>query len=503
LTSRYRYDENKHCINKSAECFEEKFSIESLGAAGGIVTGSLHKLRHGESTIVVDAGIFQGKYDAFSPDGLSRNAQDLGNTKNITDILLTHAHADHVGLVPRFYEKSSTPRILTTEMTGKLMEIILKDSAKIQKVEDKLYTCEDIDRVLRYVDIVRMGRQIRIGNKHDRLTALWTYNGHIPGSASIIIEKGGVRGGILFSGDIGKEIQPICGGWGETKERDYPKDLPIKALWIESTNFDRESVNFDEKYEQFLGSINRILNDGGSVVIPAISMQRNQEIIEIIRYAQDNRDIPVNTKIYKDAPLAAEFEKTYVEDSDLFMTSRFGNDPEFYKNLSSSKERFELKNSQIVANNIQSLEISRSLIADNQNSIVITSGGMLGHGRVRNYIDGGFGKNPKNGIILTCYQVDGTEGRKLTDQGYLINKNGSRGAKVEHLDVFTGHISGESDTFKYINRFNLSELEIVGIIHGNDNNRKKMAEAFKERGYPARVVLPEIGEKIEFTLRKT
>jgi len=490
-------------MSKSAECFEEKFSITSLGAAGGIVTGSLHRLRHGESTVVIDAGIFQGRNDVFLPNGNSRNAEDLGSTKYITDILITHAHADHVGRIPLFFEGNWTPRILTTKMTRDLMEIILKDSAKIQKDQDNLYTCEDIDRVLKYVNIVRMGRQRRIGNKHDKLTAIWTYNGHIPGSASIIIEKEGLSGGILFSGDIGKEVQAICGGWGETKERDYPKDLPIKALWIESTNFDRESVNFDEKYEQFLGSINKILKDGGSVVIPAISMQRNQEIVEIIRYAQENGDIPDNTKIYKDAPLASKFEETYVEDSDLFMTNRFGNDPDFYKNSLSSKKRFELKNSQLVANNIESVEISSSLANNNQNSIVITSGGMCGHGRVRNYIDRGFGTNPKNGIILTCYQVEGTEGRKLTDQGYLINKNGTRGAKVEHLDVFTGHISGESDTFKYINRFNLNELEIIGIIHGNNNNRTKMAEAFKERGYPARVVLPEIGEKIEFNLRKT
>ena len=490
-------------MSKSAECFEEKFSITSLGAAGGIVTGSLHRLRHGESTVVIDAGIFQGRNDVFLPNGNSRNAEDLGSTKYITDILITHAHADHVGRIPLFFEGNWTPRILTTKMTRDLMEIILKDSAKIQKDQDNLYTCEDIDRVLKYVNIVRMGQQIRIGNKHDKLTALWTYNGHIPGSASIIIEKEGLSGGILFSGDIGKEVQAICGGWGETKERDYPKDLPIKALWIESTNFDRESVYFDEKYEQFLGSINKILKDGGSVVIPAISMQRNQEIVEIIRYAQENGDIPDNTKIYKDAPLASKFEETYVEDSDLFMTNRFGNDPDFYKNSLSSKKRFELKNSQLVANNIESVEISSSLANNNQNSIVITSGGMCGHGRVRNYIDRGFGTNPKNGIILTCYQVEGTEGRKLTDQGYLINKNGTRGAKVEHLDVFTGHISGESDTFKYINRFNLNELEIIGIIHGNNNNRTKMAEAFKERGYPARVVLPEIGEKIEFNLRKT
>ena len=393
-------------------------------------------------------------------------------------ILLTHAHADHVARLPLFYKKNCSPRTLTTEMTRELMEIILKDSAKIQKDQDKLYTCEDVDEVLRHVSTIKMGKQIKVGNKHDHLTALWTYNGHIPGSASIIIEKTGTRGGILFTGDIGKEIQPICGGWGESKERDYPKDLPIKALWTESTSFDRESVNFDEKYEQFLGSINRILKDGGSVVVPAISMQRNQEIVEIIRYAQENGDIPDNTKIYKDAPLASKFEETYVEDADLFMTSRFGNDPEFYKNSASSKKRFELKNCQQVNSNKESVGISRSLLANNQNSIIVTSGGMLGFGRVRNYIDGDFGANPKNGIILTCYQVEGTEGRRLTDQGYLINKNGSRGAKIEHLNVFTGHVSGETDTFKYLNRFDLSQLELIGIIHGNDNNRKKMAEAF-------------------------
>lgn len=489
-------------MSKSAECFEEKFSIQSLGAAGGIVTGSLHKLRQGESVIVIDAGIFQGKYDAFLPNGKNRNNQDLGYIKNVSDILITHAHADHVGRLPLFYEKNMQPRTRATEMTRGLMEIILKDSAKIQKGEDRLYTGEDVDRVLNYVNIVKMGKQIDIGRKHDKLTALWTYNGHIPGSASIIIEKKEVRGGILFTGDIGKEIQAICGGWGESKRIDYPKDLPIKVLWTESTSFDRESVNFDEKYEQFLESINKILREGGSVAIPAISMQRNQEIVEIIRYAQEKGDIPENTKIYKDAPLASKFEETYVEDADLFMTNRFGNDPEFYKDLTSSKKRFELNNCLSVIDNKKSVEIADSLGCDNQNSIVITSGGMCGYGRVRNYIDGNFGKNTKNGIILTCFQVKGTEGRKLTDQECLISENGSVGAKVEHLDIFSGHVSGKSDTFKYLERFNLGELELIGIIHGNNDNRKKMAEAFKEKGYPARVVLPEIDEKIEFTLNK-
>jgi len=487
-------------MRKSAESSNVEFSIQSLGAAGGIVTGSLHKLRHGESTVVVDAGIFQGKYDTHLPNGKSRNAEDLGNTKNVTDILITHAHADHVARLPLFYKKDRRPRTLTTEMTRELMEIILRDSAKIQKGEDRLYTGQDIDGVMDHVNAVKMGKQIRVGRNHDKLTAQWTYNGHIPGSASIIIEKQGTRGGILFTGDVGKEEQAICGGWGESKEADYPKDLPIKALWVESTSFDRQSVDFDEKYEQFLGSIKKILKGGGSVVIPAISMQRNQEIVEIMKYAQEIGDIPRNTRIYKDAPLAYKFEETYIADADLFMTNRFGNNPDFYKDSKGRKNRFDLKNCRVVTSNKESVEIGNSLAGNNQNSIVITSGGMLGFGRVRNYIDGNFATNPKNGIILTCYQVEGTEGRKLTDQGYLMNKKGSRGATVEHLEVFSGHVSGESDTFKYLNRFDLSELQLIGIIHGNNHNRVKMAEAFKERGYSARVVLPEIGETIEFSL---
>lgn len=98
----------------SAEYSPEEFSIQSLGAAGGIVTGSLHKLRHKESTVIVDAGLFQGKYDNLLPDGKSRNNANLGNLKKVDTILLTHAHADHVGRLPLFYARDLKPTTITT-----------------------------------------------------------------------------------------------------------------------------------------------------------------------------------------------------------------------------------------------------------------------------------------------------------------------------------------------------------------------------------------------------
>ena len=101
---------------------------------------------------------------------------------------------------------------------------------------------------------------------------------------------------------------------------------------------------------------------------------------------------------------------------------------------------------------------------------------------------------------MTCYQVEGTEGEEITNQGRLVGINGELGATVSHLDVFSGHISGESDLFKFLDRFNLSELELINIVHGNNDNRNKMAEAIKERGYPGRIVLPEIGEEVHFSL---
>lgn len=485
-------------MRRSAE-FGEEFSIQSLGAVGDLVTGSLHKLRHGESTIIVDAGLFQGKYEVFLPNGNSRNSEKLKGLKTVDTILLTHAHLDHIGRLPLLYTQEKKPKIITTIMTQTLIPTMLHDAAKIQKQGDKLYNSEDVNRVIKHVKAVDFGKDVKIGNKHDHLGANFIYNGHIPGSASILIQKEGVRGGILFSGDIGREINPICGGWGELAEA-KPSDVPVKALWVESTSFDRHSVSFDEKYGLLIGNINQILNRGGSVVLPILSLQRNQEITEMIARAQDRGDIPQDCKIYKDAPLAQKFEELYIDKAELFMTNRFGNDENFYKTLEESQSRFNLKNSLIVLNNKESVKLANMLGMSNQKSIILTGGGMCGFGRVRNYIDGAFGENRNNGVILTCYQVEGTEGREIVEQGRLSNAQNQSGATVIQLDVFSGHVSGESDTFKFLERFNLNELEIVGIIHGSSDNRRRMAEAIKSRGYPARVVLPDIGEVIEFSL---
>ncbi len=486
-------------MSRSAE-FSEEFSIQSLGAAGGLVTGSLHRLRHGESTIIVDAGLFQGKNDVLLPNGKSRNATDINALREVNTILLTHAHADHVGRLPLFHKRGLKPKTITTTMTKELMQVILDDAAKIQKNGDKLYNREDVERIMNYVKEINFGKDVKIGNKHDNLRTNFIYNGHIPGSASILIRKEGVVGGILFSGDIGQEINAICGGWGEVVEA-RPSEMPIKALWVESTSFDRHSVSFDEKYGLFMENINEILGRGGSVILPILSLQRNQEITEMIARAQNQGDIPKGCKIYKDAPLAQKFEEIYIDKAELFMTKRFGNNEDFYQTLEQAQSRFNLRNCLLVADNKESVKLADILGKSNKKSIVLTGGGMCGFGRVRNYIDGAFGKNRKNGIILTCYQVEGTEGEKIVNQGRLINaQNQKKGATVTQLDVFSGHISGESDTFKFLERFNLSELELIGIVHGSNDNRRRMAEAIKSRGYPAKVVLPEINEVIKFSL---
>ena len=486
-------------MKSNAEISNKDFSIKFLGAASGMVTGSLYRLNIGESRIVVDAGIFQGKNDTVLPNGRSRNKSDIGAIKGVNDILLTHAHADHVARLPLFYKKDAHPRTLATTMTRELMEVILYDSVKIQKEREKLYDGDEVARTLNFVEEVEFGKKKDIGNRHDNLSATWIYNGHIPSSASILIEQGGKRNAVLFSGDIGKEINAICGGWGELPEA-RPEQVPIKTLIVESTNFDRQSVNFDEKYGTFFASINEVLDRGGSVVLPLLSMQRSQEVTEMIHHAQIRGDIPKNCPIIKDAPLAGKFEALYIEMADQFMTRRFGNDENYYQDLDSSKKRFDLKNCRIIGGNKDSQAMSDSLVYRRSGSIVLTGGGMCGFGRVRNYIDRDFGKNPKNGVILTCYQVEGTEGEEITNQGRLVGINGELGATVSHLDVFSGHISGESDLFKFLDRFNLSELELINIVHGNNDNRNKMAEAIKERGYPGRIVLPEIGEEVHFSL---
>jgi len=471
--------------------------IESYGGTGGLITGSCHMLEMGDSKILVDIGMFQGRRDERSEKGERRNFTPLTETaKGVSDVLITHAHIDHIGRLPIIYKEGFKPRTLTTEATAKFMEPMLFDSAHIQSlenIENRLYDEFDVEKTLLNIKGLKPFEEIQIGQKRSNISAEFLLNGHVMGSSSILVRNLDGHKNILFTGDIGKSVQSLSGGYTDFANR-YPKDA-INTIVIESTNFEREPVPFKNKEEELLSKINETFADGGSVMIPVLAYHRTPEVIEILSNAKKSGKLPSDVKIVLDGPLSVKLMTVFQNLDISYISPRYGDDPNFYKTDEESMARFGLEGLEIISSHEQSVDNDKKVAGKGNRMIVLASGGMGDCGRSTNYLKGEFGKNPKNLILYTCYQVEGTYGANMLYRE-KNSKDKKSGAKVYKVEGFTSHISGTEETFDFVERFNLENLETVIICHGKDSSREKMAQEFKRRGYGKQIISSNIGQSI-------
>jgi metallo-beta-lactamase family protein len=481
---------------KNIESSPKAITLESFGGTGGLVTGSCHSLENDNSKILIDCGLFQGFHEERSERGERRNFEPISKiVKGATQVLATHTHIDHTGRIPLIFKNGFTPEILATEGTAAFMEPLLYNSAQIQESENpqnELYQAYDVDKTLRYLSSVEPFTPISIGQKNSGLTAEFLLNGHVMGSASIIVRGPNGQKSILFTGDIGKPDQSLCGGYNDFADK-YPQ-YPINTIIVESTNFEKPSISLEDRQDSLIEAINEAWANGGNPVLPCLSFHRSQEIMEIIHHGQETGKIPSDCYVYIDAPLAIEILKTIIELGPEHLSKRYGNDPNYYDSDENSMKRFLLKNTTVIGSHESSMANDRALAMCRGKVIILASGGMGGHGRSVNYLKGNFCKNPQNTVILTCHQVTGTQGAQLLEK-QSVSSGKRQGAKVLKVEGFTSHASGE-ETFRFLERFNLSQLDNIVITHGRDSSRKAMAQEFKRRGFPATVILSDIHQKI-------
>lgn len=374
------------------------------------------------------------------------------------------------------------------------METMLNNSADIQAKEDKenrLYDRVDVETTMDHLTVVDPFTETPIGQRHNYATAEFLPNGHVMGANSIFVRL--EEQNILFTGDIGKPQQSLCGGYLDYAPN-YPND-PVHVLVVESTNFNNEPVSFEEKRRNFLSSIQNTWKNGGNPLLPVLSFHRFHEILEMLHNSQGH-EIPEDCKIFIDAPLGMNLLDDFKKLTPDQLTSRYGNDPDYYKTEEESLNRFDLKNLTVVNSHVESIANDAELASYPGKAIIIASGGMAEHGRSLNYIHGQFCQNSKNTVIFTCHQVEGTEGAALL-KGEAAKGSKKKGAKHIYVKGFTGHVSGPTETFDFLNRFNLGQLKDVIVTHGNDLARLGMVSEFKTRHPNANVFLPKLEENIE------
>ena len=438
--------------------------IQFLGAAG-TVTGSRFLLTCGNTKVMVDAGLFQGLKELRL-----KNWNPLGvDPSSLSAVVLTHAHLDHCGYIPKLVKDGFAGKIHMTKYTAKLAEVILRDSARIQTEDAKYAAKEKFSKhnppkaLYEEPDAAKSFEQFAVEPFNERVqVAEETFvtfhpSGHILGAAFVEVEFFGKR--ILFTGDMGRPNHPLLNA---------PDRLPagkFDAIVTESTYGDREHVQSTTNFED---AINQTIDRGGSVLIPAFAVDRTEIILVQLREMMENgviRRVPV----YADSPMAlralAFYREAIDEDSpeirDEIVTAWRGRDPFDPGTLVE----------------LPTVEDSKTINNPKTPCIIISASGMATGGRVVHHLRDMLPKQ-QHTIMLVGFQAMGTRGRRLVEGEEEVKMHGVMvpvRAQIEQIQSFSVH--ADSDELIDWLKTGTEAPGQVFVVHGEAG----AADAFSDR----------------------
>lgn len=462
--------------------------VTCLGAAGH-VTGSNFLVENSRGAkLLVDCGLFQGGSET---EILNRG--DWGfEPSEIETLVLTHAHIDHSGRIPKLVKDGFQGKILTTPPTVDLCELMLLDSAHVQEMEaewksrknrrkakkeiEPLYNEEDALKSLEYfkpterdqiIDLTD-GFKIRLRNA-----------GHILGSS--ILELWATENGkdtkIVFSGDLGQKDQLIVKDPDSITSTDY--------LFIESTYGNRLHKDFENSKEELLEAINYAVSNNEKVIIPAFALERSQEIIYLLAEFSRSGKLP-DIPIFLDSPLAIratevfrKYKKYYDEDARTIVEDGF--DP------------FDTPNLKMTLSAKESMEINEL----KGSAIIISASGMCTAGRVKHHLKHNVWKKGAS-VVIVGFQAQGTTGRQMVDGSERITLFGEKvavKAKIFTIGGFSAH-ADQGDLLDWIDRFAEKSKPKVFTIHGELSVCENFAHVIREK-FKLEVVVPKLGEELK------
>lgn len=461
--------------------------VQLLGAAQ-TVTGSCFVIESNKARFAVDCGMHQGNSEIEK-----RNYKTaLYRASALDFILLTHAHIDHSGLLPRMVREKFTGPIYCTEPTLALLDIMLQDSAHIQEMEaewanrkrarqggksvEALYTAKDAAVItsqlkpVRYNEVFEPGPGVRV---------CYRDAGHILGSAFLELEITEAEGvtRLIFSGDIGRPDALIVGNPATPV---HPPDY----LFLESTYGDREHKMESPSRDELAEAIRYSYDKGEKTIIPAFAVERTQEVIyELYMLSLEGR-LPTDIPIYLDSPLAIKATEIFRQhpeymDSSTRAFMRNGDNPFNLPGLTFS----------------MSTKDSQEINTRKGPAIVISASGMCNAGRIKHHLRHNLWR-PGASIVFTGYQAQGTPGRKIVDGAKTISMLGDTiavAAKIFTIGGFSGH-AGKSQLLGWVAPFATPELTVF-LVHGEEKAQNILAEELRKR-YGATVNIPSYLEEL-------
>ena len=392
-------------------------SLTFLGAAS-TVTGSKTLVNFNGAKVLVDCGLFQGIKSLRR-----QNWANFEEAAEISDIILTHAHLDHCGYLPRIVKEGFHGSIHCTPITARLVKIILLDSAKIQEEDAEranrkhyskhapaqpLYTQEDVHKTLRLLVTHQYGEWMVPGPD---LRFDFIPNGHIPGSAMVQMNAGEKR--LIFSGDLGR-LSPLI--------MPKPKPLPPSDLLILESTYGDRLHGITSPFDQIMDAVNVGYKNKGQILIPSFALERTQEILYILVCLIRDKKIPP-LKVYLDSPMATAVTEVLISFYD------FLKDPELRTILDRHLEI------------VSDYRASRSVVAMKECKIVIAGSGMVTGGRILYHLEEHI-SDPNTVVILPGFQALGTRGRDIANGVPEIKFFGTYHkvrAHVVQLDSLSAH----------------------------------------------------------------
>ncbi len=473
-------------------------NITFLGAAK-TVTGSNFLVEAAGKKFLVDCGMYQGQ----AKDELKNEEPFLFNVDEIDFVLLTHAHIDHSGRLPKLYKEGYRNKIIATKATCDLCAIMLPDSGHIQEMEAEwknkkrkrkgqkelppLYTAEEAAKSLEIFRPVKYDEIIQID---ENISVRFNDAGHMLGSAiiEVWVNEDGKQIKTVFSGDIGNNDIPLLSSPTMIESADY--------LVMESTYGNRLHLKNDQKAQDFLRIVSETLNKGGTVVIPSFAVGRTQEILYEINNLKDvkhdeefEREYKtlMRTPVYVDSPLAISATEVFLENMDLF-------DDETQKIIKSGDNPLEFPGLKFT----RTADESKELNEKNESSIIISASGMCEVGRIKHHLKHNLW-NPNSTILFVGYQAPGTLGRKIVDgakQVKIFGEDIAVNARIEYIEGYSGHADQEwllNFVYSFINK-----PKHIFLVHGEPEGQVVLKDKIEETTEIS-VTIPDFGEKYELS----
>ena len=471
--------------------------ITFLGATK-TVTGSNYLVEAAGKKFLVDCGMYQGKVTG----DLDNDDPFLFNTEEIDFVLLTHAHIDHSGRIPKLYNEGYKNPIYATKATCDLCEIMLPDSGHIQEVEIEwknrkriregkpalppLYTAEDAIRCLEIFSKVDYDEIVEIT---DSLRVRFNDAGHMLGSSIIEVwaTEDGKTTKAVFTGDLGNNDLPLLDSPTMISNADY--------LVMESTYGNRLHIRNDDKAKLFLDIVSETLDNKGTVVIPSFAVGRTQEILyEINKLKEEHLDDEeflrkyetlMKVPVYVDSPLAISATEIFKKNTDLF-------EEEIKESILQGNNPLEFPGLQFT----KTADESRMLNEKDDPCIIISASGMCEVGRIKHHLKHNLWK-PTSTILFVGYQAPGTLGRSIIDGAEKVKIFGEEiavNARIEYIEGYSGHADQEW-LLNFVYSFHNPPKHIF-LVHGEEEGQEVLKQKIEETAKIS-VTIPNYAEQYE------